>query len=170
MTTSEEIMAQYVATEARVDRMRDKYALEEGYIGEDSTPWVPFVPNVFIKHLTFDVRGSSAANVLWVQEGGTLGRHRHRGPVSGYVLEGSWRYLEYDWVGRPGDFVRESPGRSHTLYSERGMKTMFWLNGPLEFLDEEDRVMETVDVFWFIDHYESYCRDNGLKINERLYL
>ena len=30
MTTSEEIMAQYVATEARVDRMRDKYALEEG--------------------------------------------------------------------------------------------------------------------------------------------
>ncbi|MFI9168550.1 aldehyde dehydrogenase family protein [Streptomyces lincolnensis] len=26
--TSEEIMAQYVATEARVDRMRDKYALE----------------------------------------------------------------------------------------------------------------------------------------------
>jgi len=47
------------------------------------------------------------------------------------------------------------------------MKTMFWLNGPLEFLDEEDRVMETVDVFWFIDHYESYCRENGLKINER---
>lgn len=118
MTTSEEIMTQYVATEARVDRMRDKYALEEGYISEDSSPWVPFVPNVFIKHLTFDVRGSSAANVLWVQEGGTLGRHRHRGPVSGYVLEGSWRYLEYDWVGEPGDFVRESPGRSHTLYSE----------------------------------------------------
>ena len=131
---------------------------------------MPFVPNVFIKHLTFDVRGSSAANVLWVQEGGTLGRHRHRGPVSGYVLEGSWRYLEYDWVGRPGDFVRESPGRSHTLYSEHGMKTMFWLNGPLEFLDEQDRVMETVDVFWFIDHYENYCRENGLKINERLYL
>ncbi|MEU1577603.1 2,4'-dihydroxyacetophenone dioxygenase family protein [Streptomyces collinus] len=170
MTTSEEIMAQYVASEARVDRMRDKYALEEGYISEDSSPWVPFVPNVFIKHLTFDVRDSSAANVLWVQEGGTLGRHRHRGPVSGYVIEGSWRYLEYDWVAKPGDFVRESPGRSHTLYSEQGMKTMFWLNGPLEFLDEEDRVMETVDVFWFIDHYESYCRENGLKINERLYL
>jgi hypothetical protein len=170
MTTSDEIMKQYIATEARVDLMRDKYALEEGYINDDSTPWVPFVPNVFIKHLTFDVRTSSAANVLWVQEGGVLGRHRHRGPVSGYVLEGSWRYMEYDWVARRGDFVRESPGRSHTLYSERGMKTMFWLNGPLEFLDEEDRVLESVDVFWFIDHYESHCKANGIEINERLYL
>ncbi|KAB2343622.1 2,4'-dihydroxyacetophenone dioxygenase family protein [Actinomadura rudentiformis] len=170
MTTAEELMAQTVANEARTDRMRDKYALEEGYISDDSTPWVPFVPNVFIKHLTFDVRSSSAANVLWVQAGGMLGRHRHRGPVSGYVLEGSWRYLEYDWVGRAGDFVRESPGRTHTLYSENGMKTFFWLNGPLEFLDEEDRVTEVVDVFWFIDHYESHCEKHGIKINERLYL
>ena len=50
------------------------------------------------------------------------------------------------------------------------MKTFFWLNGPLEFLDAEDRVVETVDVFWFIDHYESYCQDNGIPIDQRLYL
>lgn len=108
--------------------------------------------------------------MLWVQAGGELGRHRHPGPVSGYVLEGSWRYLEYDWVASTGDFVRESPGRTHTLYSEQGMKTFFWLNGPLEFLDQHDRVLETVDVFWFINHYETYCHENGIKINERLYL
>jgi hypothetical protein len=170
MTTSEDVMAQYVATEARIDQTRDKYAVAEGYISEDSTPWVPFFPNVFIKHLTFDVRGSSAANVLWVQAGGMLGRHRHRGPVSGYVLEGSWRYQEYDWVAKPGDLIRESPGRTHTLYSEHGMKTFFWLNGPLEFLDEEDRVTQVLDVFWFIDHYESYCSENGINRNEGLYL
>ena len=170
MTTSDEIITQYVETEARIDRMRDKYALQEGYISAGSSPWVPFVPHVYIKHLTFDIRSSSAANVLWVQAGGTLGRHRHRGPVSGYVLEGSWRYLEYDWVAQPGDFVRESPGRTHTLYSEHGMQTFFWLNGPLDFLDDQDRVMETVDVFWFINHYESYCNDNGITIDERLYL
>ena len=170
MTTAEDVMTQYVANEARIDAMRDKYALEEGYVDGESSPWVPFVPNVFIKHLTFDVRSSSAANVLWVQAGGILGRHRHRGPVSGYVLEGSWRYLEYDWVGKPGDFVRESPGRTHTLFSENGMKTFFWLNGPLEFLDDQDRVTEVIDVFWFIDHYERYCEENQLTINPRLYL
>jgi hypothetical protein len=24
-------------------------------------------------------------------------------------------------------------------------------------------------VFWSINHYETYCEENGLKINERLY-
>jgi hypothetical protein len=162
----------YLTTEARVDVMRDKYAMPEGYVGaaEEVSPWVPFIENVWIRHLTFDVRSSSASNVLWVAAGGMLGRHRHRGPVSGYTLEGSWRYLEYDWVAGPGDFVRESPGRTHTLYSEKGMKTFFWLNGPLEFLDDDNRVTETVDVFWFIDHYVRFCVEKGLPINERLYL
>lgn len=172
MTVQDDIVANQMAAEARVDKMRDKYALEEGYIGgsEEDSPWVPFVDNVWIRHLTFDVRSSSAANILWCAAGGKLNRHRHRGPVSGVTLEGSWRYLEYDWVAVPGAFVRESPGRTHTLYSESGMKTFFWLNGPLEFLDDDDRVIETVDVFWFIDHYERYCTENNIPINPRLYL
>ena len=73
-------------------------------------------------------------------------------------------------MAKPGDFVRESPGRCHTLTSEHGMQTFFWLNGPLEFLDEHDRVTESVDVFWFIDHYESYCEKEGIPINKALYL
>ena len=46
--------------------------------GEDESPWVPFVENVFIRHLAFDVRTNSFANILWVKKGGKLGRHRHR--------------------------------------------------------------------------------------------
>ncbi|MEU3712148.1 2,4'-dihydroxyacetophenone dioxygenase family protein [Streptomyces catenulae] len=159
-----------VAVEARVDRCRDRYALPEGHIPEGASPWLPFVPQVMIKHLTFDIRSNSAANVLWVQAGASLGRHRHRGPVSGYVLDGSWRYLEYDWVARPGDFIRESPGRTHTLFSDEGMKTVFWLNGPVEFLDEHGGVAEVMDVFRLIDHYERGCREQGVPINEALYL
>ena len=170
--TVNEVESHAMGVEARVDRMRDKYAMVEGFIGatDEVSPWVPFVENVWIRHLTFDVRSSSAANVLWCAAGGKLGRHRHRGPVSGFTIEGSWRYLEYDWVATPGCFVRESPGRKHTLYSEKGMKTFFWLNGPLEFLDDEDRVVETVDVFWFIDHYERYCEEHDIPINPTLYL
>ncbi|MFE6692041.1 cupin domain-containing protein [Streptomyces sp. NPDC057743] len=90
------------AIEARIDQRRDQYALPEGHIAEAASPWLPFVPNVMIKHLTFDIRSNSAANVLWVQAGGVLGRHRHRGPVSGYVLDGSWRYAEYEGAGAGG--------------------------------------------------------------------
>ena len=82
MTTTDEVISNYIQIESRVDKMRDKYALKEGYVDGEGSPWVPFIPNVYIKHLTFDVRSSSAANVLWVQAGGELGRHRHRGPRS----------------------------------------------------------------------------------------
>ena len=50
------------------------------------------------------------------------------------------------------------------------MKTAFWLNGSLEFFDEHDGLLETLDVFWFIDHYTSYCRENGIPINKKLFV
>jgi 2,4'-dihydroxyacetophenone dioxygenase len=140
--------------------------------GEDESPYVPFKENVFIRHLAFDVRSNSFANILWVKKGGMLGRHRHRGPISACTLEGSWRYLEYDWVARPGSYVRENPGVIHTLVSDdpNGMKTIFFLNGSLEFYDDHDVLLDTLDVFWFIDHYLNHCRAHGLKINEKLWI
>ena len=159
-------------TKSSIDAVIQKFAFPDIHIGagEDESPWVPFRPNVFIRHLSFDVRTNMYANVLWVKSGGMLGRHRHRGRVFGYTLEGSWRYLEYDWVARAGSYVQESPGAIHTLVSDQGMKTVFWLNGSLEFFDEHDGLLETLDVFWFINHYLSYCRENGIKINQKLFV
>ena len=165
-------MINYAAVEKRLDPIRDQYALEEGYINSsvEVSPWIPWLDKVWIRHLSFDVRNNSAVNILWVEPGGTVSRHRHRGLVTGYCLEGSWYYAEYDWVARPGDFIREAPGRTHTLVSKEGMKTLFHLNGSLEFLDENDNLLETVDVFWFIDHYVNYCKKNNIKIVEEMFL
>src|SRR5215471_7227562 len=140
--------------------------------GEDESPYVPWKNDVYIRHLAFDVRRNYYVNVLWVTKGGMLGRHRHRGPVSACVLEGSWRYREYDWVARAGSYVHESPGVIHTLVSDdpNGMKTMFWLNGSIEFFDDNDNLLETLDVFWFMDHYLTYCRGRGIPINKKLFV
>jgi hypothetical protein len=156
----------------RIDAVVREYAFPDIHIGggEEESPWVPFRTNVFIRHLSFDVRTNLYANVLWVKSGGMLGRHRHRGRVFGYTLEGSWRYLEYDWVARAGSYVQESPGAIHTLVSDQGMKTVFWLNGSLEFFDENDGLLETLDVFWFVDHYVSHCREHGIEINKKLFV
>ena len=50
------------------------------------------------------------------------------------------------------------------------MKTMFVLNGSIEFFDENDGLLETLDVFWFIDHYVNYCREHNLPINKKLFV
>ena len=88
------------------------------------------------------------------------------------MLEGSWYYKEHDWVARPGSYLYENPGAVHTLMVDdpKGMKTLFCLNGALEFLDDKGRVADTLDVFWFVDHYVSHCRKHGLKINEQLWI
>ena len=155
-------------------KMIKKYGSTGGFIGpsEDDSPWVPDGDSAAIRHLAFDVRNNSYANILWVKSGGHLGTHRHRGFVSAITLEGSWRYLEYDWVAKPGSFVYETPGTAHTLVSDdpKGMKAMFWLSGALEFFDDKGNHTETLDVFWFIDHYVSHCKKHGLKINQDMFL
>ncbi|MCK5749371.1 MAG: hypothetical protein KAH44_24365, partial [Oricola sp.] len=80
-------------------------------------------------------------------------------------------YLEYDWVAGPGDFISETPGQAHTLVTEhpQGVKLFGWMQGSNEFYDENGVHMETLDVWWFMNHYETYCRENGLPINEHLY-
>ena len=68
-----------------IDAVVRDFAFPDIHIGagEDESPWVPFRPNVFIRHLAFDVRANMYSNVLWVKSGGMLGRHRHRGRVFG---------------------------------------------------------------------------------------
>lgn len=162
-----------IEIERAVDQARDKYAVEEGYISssEETSPWMPFLSeNVYIRYLNFDVRNNSTAVILRVDGYGGLGIHRHRGPVQAMTLEGSWRYEEYDWVSRAGDFVCESPGRTHTLVSDHGAKIYFHVHGVLEFLDEDENTNLVMDTFWMINHYETYCRQNNIPINKELFL
>lgn len=148
---------------------------QEGtYVGgsEEESPWVPFGDNAAIRHLAFDVRQNTYCNILWIKGPGVIGTHRHRGPVWAIGLEGSFRYLEYDWVCKPGEFITETPGTAHTLVTDdpNGMKALFWMQGANEFFDAEGNFVETLDVWWFMNHYETYCREHGLKINEQLYI
>jgi len=163
-----------IASASSLDAVVQEYAFPDVHIGpgEDESPYVPYVENVFIRHLAFDVRNNMYANILWVKKGGRLNRHRHRGRIFACTLEGSWRYLEYDWVARAGSYVQESPGAIHTLVSDdpNGMKTIFWLNGAIEFFDDDDNLVETLDVFWFINHYVSYCRERGIPLNKKLWV
>ncbi len=151
-----------------------KYGQEGSYIGasEDESPWVPFGDNAAIRHLAFDVRQNVYCNILWIKGPGVIGTHKHRGMVWAVGIEGSFRYLEYPWVCRAGEFITEMPGAAHTLVTDdpQGMKALFWMQGANEFYDSDGNFVETLDVWWFMNHYESYCEEHGLPINKQLYL
>ena len=151
-----------------------KYGSEGTYVGasEAESPWVPFGDNAAIRHLAFDVKQNVYCNILWIKGPGVIGTHKHRGMVWAVGIEGSFRYLEYDWVCRPGEFITEMPGAAHTLVTDdpNGMKALFWMQGANEFYDENGNFVETLDVWWFMNHYESYCEEQGLPINKQLYL
>jgi hypothetical protein len=39
----------------------------------------------------------------------------------------------------------------------------------IKAFDDNDNLIETLDVFLFINHYVSYCRDHGIPINKKLW-
>lgn len=139
---------------------------------ELDSPWVPFGDNAAIRHLAFDPHHNVYSNVLWIKSAGVIGTHKHRGTVVMMCQEGSVRYLEYDWVAGPGGFIYEPPGLTHTLVTDNpeGVKLFGWMQGPIEFYDDQGNFVETIDVWWFINHYETYCRENNIPINKALYL
>jgi len=142
------------------------------HVGPSESPWVPFGDNAAIKHLAFDTRQNLFSNILWIKSAGVIGTHKHRGIVTMVCLEGSVRYLEYDWVAEPGSFIYEPPGLIHTLVTDHpdGVKLFGWLQGPIEFYNEAGAFIETLDVWWFINHYETHCREHGIPINEAMYI
>ena len=94
-------------------------------------------------------------------EAGVISRHRHPAPVHGFVINGTWRYLERDWVAIAGSYLYEPPGDVHTLIVDEGntMITLFFNTGALLYCDEEGKTTHSTDVFDRIqvarDHYEN---------------
>jgi 2,4'-dihydroxyacetophenone dioxygenase len=84
----------------------------------DELPWAQWMDGLWVKLLR--VSEATGVYVLMVQfsPGTELPVHRHFGQVHAYTLQGSWRYLEYDWVATAGSFVYEPPGSTHTLRAE----------------------------------------------------
>lgn len=59
--------------------------------------------------------------------------------MRGYTLQGHWRYLERDWIAKPGTFIYEPAGEAHTLVVTDDLPEpaliMFIVLGGLVYLD-----------------------------------
>jgi 2,4'-dihydroxyacetophenone dioxygenase len=137
-------------------------------IPSDERVWVPQADHVWFRPLMLNTLGGSWSNLLRVRRAGILSRHRHPAPVFGYVLKGSWRYLEHDWVARTGDFVFEPPGETHTLTVDADVEEMityFQISGCMYYVDAKGNHTGFEDVFTKIDMCRKHYIASGLGEN-----
>ena len=82
---------------------------------EDPRVWVPQTDCLSFRPLCFCISQGYYVNLLKFKGGGVLGCHRHPSPVHALTLKGSWGYKEHGWNAKPGTYVFEPPGETHTL-------------------------------------------------------
>lgn len=131
----------------------------------DERVWVPQAPSVWFRPLMFNTVNGGWCNLLRVRRAGVLSRHRHPAPVHGFVLKGSWRYLEHNWVARAGDYVFEPPGETHTLVVDADVEemiTFFNISGAMIYLDENDQIKAYEDVHTKIEMCRKHYIECGL--------
>jgi 2,4'-dihydroxyacetophenone dioxygenase len=134
-------------------------------IPEDERLWVPQAESIWFRPLLLDTVAGQWVNLLRVRRAGVLSRHRHPAPVYGYVIKGSWRYREHDWVARAGMFVFEPPGEVHTLVCDDDvdeMITLFHVCGALIYYDEAGRPCGHDDVHTKIELCRKHFAAVGL--------
>ena len=133
----------------------------ETAVSGDEREWVPAaMAGVWMRPLLFDTVHGFWVNITRIRTEGFISRHRHPAPVHGYVIKGSWRYLERDWVATEGSYLFEPPGDTHTLWASPGESlTMFHISACLIEVDEAGNPISSADVFTRIEqaarHYES---------------
>ena len=136
-------------------------------IPDDERLWVPVSDGVWTRPLCFSLSQGYWTHLLRVRRSGVFNRHRHASPVHGFVLKGSWYYLEGDWVAEAGSYIYEPPGDTHTLIVPDDVDEMisfFHTTGTLTFVDPEGRPTGFEDVFSRFKMVSDYF--NGLGFGE----
>jgi hypothetical protein len=76
------------------------------------------------------------------------------------VLEGKFKYEEYDWVAQPGSTIYEPSGEVHTLINpfDKPMTAVFHVTGPQVNTTEDGKFLSYLDVGNLILYIQDYCR------------
>ena len=137
---------------------------------ENEKLWIPYADGVCFQPCCFNVTSGGFSVLLKGLPGAQLGVHYHVGTVRGYTLQGHWRYLEHDWVAKPGTFIYEPAGEAHTLVvtddSPEPAIIMFMVEAGLIYLDNpvDGGFAAYEDGFSILEVSRNYYRDAGLDV------
>jgi 2,4'-dihydroxyacetophenone dioxygenase len=139
---------------------------------DDDRLWIPYADGVWLQPCCFNVTSGGFSVFLKALPGAKLGIHYHVGTVRGYTIRGHWRYLEHDWIARPGTFIYEPAGEAHTLVvaddSPEPALILFIVEGGLIYLNRaiDGSFGAYEDGFTILELCRKFYRERGLSVRE----
>ena len=139
---------------------------------ENDRLWVPYANGVWFQPCCFNVTSGGFSVILKGLPGSKVGTHYHVGTVHGYTMRGHWRYLEHDWIAKPGTYIYEPAGEAHTLVitedSPEPMMTLFVVGSGLIYLDKavNGGFAAYEDGFTLLELARKYYREAGLDVRQ----
>src|ERR1700687_5740194 len=139
---------------------------------EDDRLWVPYANGVWFQPCCFNVTSGGFSVILKGLPGSMVGTHYHVGTVHGYTMRGHWRYLEHDWIAKPGTFIYEPAGEAHTLvitadFPEPAL-LIFIADGGFFYFDKAVKGAFAAYEYGFtaLELARKYYREAGLDVRE----
>ncbi len=134
----------------------------------DDMPWIETGPGESFRPLRFEEDGFS--ELIRLEPGNVVPRHRHTGDTHIFNLQGSRELIESGEVAGPGAYVYEPPG---TIDSWRAVGDVpcivhVKVGGVVEYLDNDDRVVVSVDSASERAAYIAGCEQQGIEPDPQL--
>lgn len=142
--------------------------ISTSYVDAESYPWFPFTPYsdvIMLKALKAEPVSGTFITLLKVPGAMQLPKHHHCGTVIVYTIKGTWRYLEHDWIAKPGSVVYETAASVHTPVGV-GNDEIITLNiqvGDSLYMDDKDNIVAVENWKSVLKRYENFCRTKGIK-------
>lgn len=129
-------------------------------------PWVPSpVPGKSSKPLRFLRDDRGFVELLRMEPGVAMPRHRHTGETHAFNLSGSRQLSSGEVIGA-GDYVYEPPGNVdawHVVGNEP-LVALVVVMGEVEDLDLDGNVRGRATASTRLAEYEDYCRAQGIEL------
>lgn len=140
--------------------MLPTYALDT-----DSVGWVPTSPGLSFKPLAFLPGNAGWVQLLKLEPGTLIPRHRHTGDVHALNLQGSRRILDTDELIEPLTYVHENAGDVDSWMAVGDEPCIIYVevNGTVEYLGDDDEPALVVDAALQQALYRGWCDEHGVK-------
>ena len=125
-------------------------------------PWVPLSADKAFKPLRFLPDDRGFVELLRLQPGARIARHRHTGEVHAFNLQG-WRELDSGERVGPGDYVYEAQGNvdSWRVIGDEALIVLVVVMGAVEYLDERGAVTRRYTAAVLDEIYRKHCASIG---------